>query len=297
MAAGIGRRYAGLKQVAPVGPTGEIILDYSVFDALAAGFEKVVFVVSEEVEEALRSRVEASFGSACQAEYVLQRLMPLPQGVPNPPGRRKPWGTGHAVLTCQECISTPFAVINADDFYGRGSFTTLMAYLRRAHDRDGLLDLSMVGFPLENTLTEHGQVSRGVCVVNREGYLVEVKERARIEKGDGGPCFLDEGGRWTPIPSGSLASMNMWGFTPGIFPELQESFRGFLKMAHSDLAEVEFLLPEAINQLLVRQRATVKVLPSPEPWYGLTYQADTAQAKERIAALVDAGVYPRRLWG
>jgi NDP-sugar pyrophosphorylase family protein len=297
MAAGIGRRYGGLKQFAPVGPTGEIILDYSVFDAFAAGFEKLVFVVSEEVEEALRSRMEASLGSTCQVEYVLQKQMPLPQGVPSPPGRRKPWGTGHAVLTCQDCISTPFAVINADDLYGRGSFTTLATYLRQARDRDGLLDLSMVGFPLESTLTEHGQVSRGVCVVDREGYLIEVKERARIEKRDGGTGFLDKGGRWSPIPPGSLASMNMWGFTPGIFPDLQENFREFLGMAHADPAEVEFLLPEAVNQLLVRQRATVRVLPSPEPWSGLTYQADTARARERIAALVDAGVYPRRLWG
>lgn len=297
MAAGIGRRYGGLKQLAPVGPAGEIILDYSVFDALAAGFEKLVFVVSKEVEESLRLRIEASLGGACEVEYVLQKLMPLPRGVPTPSGRRKPWGTGHAVLSCQGCISTPFAVINADDFYGRGSFTTLVAYLRRAHDRDGLLDLSMVGFPLESTLTEHGQVSRGVCVVDREGYLLEVRERARIEKREGGTGFLDDGGRWTPIPFGSLASMNMWGFTPGIFADLQESFRDFLEMAHGDPAEVEFLLPEAVNQLLVRQRATVRVLPSPEPWSGLTYQADTAQARERVAALVNAGIYPRRLWG
>ena len=297
MAAGIGRRYGGLKQLAPVGPAGEILLDYSVFDALAAGFEKLVFVVSEEVEGPLRSRVEANLGGACEVEYVLQKLTPWPRGVPTPSGRRKPWGTGHAVLSCQDCISTPFAVINADDFYGRGSFTTLAAYLRRARDRDGLLDLSMVGFPLESTLTEHGQVSRGVCVVDRQAYLLEVKERARIEKREDGTGFLDEEGRWTSIPSGSLASMNMWGFTPGIFPELSESFREFLERAHGDPAGEEFLLPEAVNQLLARQKATVRVLPSPEPWYGLTYQADTARARERIADLVDAGVYPRRLWG
>lgn len=296
MAAGIGRRYGGLKQVAPVGPAGEIILDYSVFDAQAAGFERVVFVVSEAVEEALRPRMQASLARGCQIEYVLQTLMPLLGAGPIPHGRRKPWGTGHAVLTCRDCISTPFAVINADDFYGRGSFTTLMAYLRRAHDRDGLLDLSMVGFPLENTLTEHGQVSRGVCVVDRDGYLVEVRERARIETGKGGVGFLDEGGRWTPIPPGGLASMNMWGFTPGIFPKLQEAFGEFLELARGDPTETEFLLPDAINQLLVRQQATVKVLSSPEPWYGLTYQADAPRARKRIAALVDAGVYPRRLW-
>jgi hypothetical protein len=297
MAAGIGRRYGGLKQLAPVGPAGEIILDYSVFDALAAGFKELVFVVSEEVEAALRSRIEASLGGAVEVEYVLQKLMPLPRGVPTPSGRRKPWGTGHAVLSCQDCISTPFAVINADDFYGRGSFTTLVAYLSRAHDREGLLDLSMVGFPLANTLTEHGQVSRGVCVVDREGYLLEVKERARIERREGETGFLDEGGRWTPIPSNSLASMNMWGFTPGIFPDLQENFREFLERAHGDPTEMEFLLPEAVNQLLARQKATVKVLSSPEPWSGMTYQADTARARERIADLVAAGVYPRRLWG
>jgi hypothetical protein len=297
MAAGIGRRFGGLKQIAPVGPAGEIILDYSVFDALAAGFEKVVFVVSEEVEGLLRVRMEASLGRACQVEYVLQKLMSLPHGVPQPPGRKKPWGTGQAVLACQGCISTPFAVINADDFYGRGSFTTLAAYLRWAHDQDGVLDLSMVGFPLEDTLSEHGQVARGVCLVDRKGYLVEVRERAAIEQRVGGAGFLDDGGHWTPIRSGSLVSMNMWGFTPGIFPELNEGFREFLEGAHGNLGETEFLLPEAVNQLLVGQRATVKVLPSPGPWYGLTYQADTARAKERIAALVESGVYPRKLWG
>jgi hypothetical protein len=297
LAAGIGRRYGGVKQIAPVGPSGEILLDYSVYDALRAGFSQIVFVVSQEVEETLRPRMAAHLANACRIDYVQQRLTPLPSGVPVPTERRKPWGTGHAVLVCQDTIRSAFGVINADDFYGRGSYVTLASRLRRARDQKGLLDLCMVGFPLESTLTEHGRVARGVCVVDPAGRLVEVRERTRIEKRAEGIGFVDEAVVWNLIPPGSLASMNMWGLSPGVFSELREAFGTFLQTRAGDLSEGEFLLPEAVNQMLVRRRATVQVLRSDETWEGVTYQADTQRCREHILALVEAGVYPRRLWG
>jgi len=297
LAAGIGRRYGGVKQIAPVGPSGEILLDYSVYDALHAGFNQIVFVVSEEVEETLRPRMAGRLGSVCRVDYVRQSPAPLPSGIAVPADRKRPWGTGHAVLICQDTIHTPFGVINADDFYGRGSYVALASHLRTSRDRQNLLDLSMVGFPLESTLTEHGQVARGVCVVDQGGRLLEVRERTRIEKRAEGIGFADDVGGWNPIPPGSLASMNMWGLTPGVFPELQEGFREFLQTRSGDLSQAEYLLPEAINQMLTHRKATVQVLRSSETWSGVTYKEDAQRCRERIQALVDAGAYPRRLWG
>ncbi len=297
LAAGIGRRYGGVKQIAPVGPSGEILLDYSVYDALHAGFNRIVFVVSEEVEETLRPRMADRLGNACRIDYVRQGLTSLPPGIPIPAGRRKPWGTGHAVLVCQDTIHSPFGVINADDFYGRGSYVALASRLRTARNKVDLLDLCMIGFPLESTLTEHGQVARGVCVVDQGGHLVEVRERTRIERRAEGIGFVDAVGGWNRIPPGSLASMNMWGLTPGVFHGLREGFREFLQTRSGDLSEAEYLLPEAINQMLTHRRATVQVLRSSETWSGVTYKEDAQRCRERIQALVDAGAYPRRLWG
>jgi hypothetical protein len=297
LAAGIGRRYGGVKQITPVGPSGEILLDYSVYDALHAGFNQIVFVVSEEVEETLRPRMADRLGNACRIDYVRQGLTSLPPAIPIPAGRRKPWGTGHAVLVCQDTLHTPFGVINADDFYGRGSYVALASRLRTARNKVDLLDLCMIGFPLESTLTEHGQVARGVCVVDQGGHLVEVRERTRIEKRAEGIGFVDDVGGWNRIPPGSLASMNMWGLTPGVFPELREGFREFLQTRSGDLSEAEYLLPEAINQMLTHRRATVQVLGSSETWSGVTYREDAQRCRERIQALVDSRAYPRRLWG
>jgi dTDP-glucose pyrophosphorylase len=297
MAAGVGRRYGGLKQVEPVGPSGETILDYSVFDALASGFETMVFVVSPETELPLRSRMEATIGLDCRVEYVVQELGNPPLNMPVPPGRRKPWGTAHAVLSCRDHVHLPFAVVNADDFYGRDSFAALAAHLKGAEHPQGMLDFCMVGFPLEQTLTEHGQVARGVCVVDRDGNLVGVHERTKIERRDDRAGYLDENEQWVPIPPGSLASMNMWGFTPEFFPELDEGFREFLREAPGKLTEREYFLPDVVNQLLVRRKAKVKVLTSGEQWLGVTYRADMIRARERIRTLIDKGVYPSRLWG
>ena len=297
MAAGIGRRFGSPKQVEAVGPSGEIILDYSVFDALAAGFQKVVFVLSREIEEGFRKRVEATIGLACEVEYAIQELGPLPSDLPAPSARRKPWGTAHAVMVCQNYVRTPFGVINADDFYGSESFARLSGHLKEAEDHEGELDMCMVGFPLENTLTEHGRVSRGVCVVGSDGYLVEVQERTQIERRGRQVGYLDDREQWVPIPSGRLASMNMWGFTPLSFEELAKGFRVFLQKRTNHLVEGEYRLPDVVNQLLAQGRAKVKVLPCAEQWFGVTYREDMTGAAEHIKDLVDKGEYPRRLWG
>jgi len=295
MAAGIGRRLGSLKQLEAVGPSGEIILDYSVFDALAAGFRKVVFVLSREIEKEFRKRAEATIGRLCQVEYAIQDLGAL--DLPAPPARRKPWGTAHAVMVCRDHVRTPFGVINADDFYGSESFARLSDHLNSAQDHPGQLDICMVGFPLENTLTQHGQVSRGVCVIGSDGYLVEVQEQTRIERRGRQVGYLDEREEWVPLPAGRLASMNMWGFTPRFFVELDLGFRAFLDQGTPRLDEVEYRLPEVVDRLLAQRRAKVRVLPTSVQWVGITYREDITGVREHIQALVDRGKYPRRLWG
>ena len=297
MAAGIGRRFGSPKQVEAVGLSGETILDYSVFDALAAGFEKVVFVLSREIEGEFRKRVEATIGLACEVDYVIQALEPTPSNLSAPSARQKPWGTAHAVLVSQDHVRTPFGVINADDFYGGEAFTRLGAYLKEARDHEGELDVCMVGFPLENTLTKHGQVSRGVCTVGSDGYLIGVQEQTRIERRGRQVGYLDDGEEWVPIPSGRLASMNMWGFTPSFFVELDLGFKAFLQKGGTQLIEGEYRLPDVVHQLLAQGRAKVKVLPSAGQWFGVTYRQDITEVKGHIKALVDKGEYPRRLWG
>jgi len=297
MAAGLGRRFGGLKQIEPVGPSEEILLEYSVFDALLAGFERVVFVVSGKTEEPLRELIQARIGGICPVDYVQQQLLPLPPGVNMPASRSKPWGTAHAVLSCARHVRSRFAVINADDFYGRGSFLTLGTFMGNLEDRQAVLDIGMVGFPLENTLTEHGSVARGVCALDQDGYLLEVRERTKIERHADSVGYVDALGRWTPIPPGSLASLNMWGFPPLFFQHLEEGFRDFLVAGDPELAEREFFLPEFVNQLLLQSKARVRVLPTQETWFGVTYRDDLPRARQRIGDLIKAGVYPRSLWG
>ena len=297
MAAGIGRRFGSPKQVEPVGPSGETILDYSVFDALAAGFGKVVFVMSREIEDEFRERIEATIGLACEVGYAIQELEPLPLGLPAPPARRKPWGTAHAVLVSRDHVRTSFGVINGDDLYGGESFARLGDYLENARDQQGKLDLCMVGFPLENTLTRHGQVSRGVCVMGSDGGLLEVQEQTRIERRGRQVGYLDDREEWVPIPPGRLASMNMWGFTPGFYEELGLAFQAFVQQGASQLAEAEYRLPDVVAGLLARGRASVRVLPSAEQWFGVTYREDIARVREHIRALIKKGDYPSRLWG
>jgi NDP-sugar pyrophosphorylase family protein len=295
LAAGMGSRYGGLKQIEPVGPCGEFIIDYSVYDALRAGFGRVVFVIREEIEEAFRQKIGRHVERRCETAYVFQRLDDLPPGFQVPPGREKPWGTAHATLSCRHLIHTPFAVINADDFYGHTSYRALCDYLGNAQDRDGVYDYCMVGYLLENTLSDYGHVARGVCTVDDSGYLQGIDERTRIEKFGAGARYTQDGENWTEIPGGTPVSMNAWGFTPSIFSELESRFRQLLDPKRGDKLQAEFYLSETVGALVRERRATVKVLPSDEAWFGITYQQDKARVQQAIRDLVRQGAYPQNL--
>jgi len=297
MAAGIGRRYGGLKQIDPIGPHGEIILDYSVYDALRAGFESVVFVINREIEQAFRERVGSTIERQVETRYVFQELEDVPDGCDVPTDRQKPWGTGHATLSCRDVVGSPFAVINADDFYGRSSFQTLCDYLKGAHDRSGVYNYCMVGYVLENTLSTHGHVARGVCEVDAEGFLVDIHERTRIQRLDGNIKYTENGAKWIELPAESVVSINMWGFTPSLFGELEARFAQFLRRNRANIQEAEFFLPDVIGELVKENVARVKVLSTDERWYGITYQQDKPRVKQAIRALIRQGVYPEQLWG
>jgi dTDP-glucose pyrophosphorylase len=296
MAAGIGSRYGGLKQIEPIGPEGEIILDYSIYDAKQAGFGKIVFVIKKEIQEAFQGRIDQTIGQHCEIAYAFQELGNLTQGIEVSQDRQKPWGTAHAVLSCQHLIDTPFAVINADDFYGWTSFQALGAYLRSAQDKDDVYDFCMVGYSLKNTLTEHGHVARGVCTVDQAGYLEEVREHTRIEKFNGEVKYTENGETWVDIAGDSLVSMNMWGFTPVVFNELGGRFSHFLNEYRDNLINAEYFLPDVVNQLLEEKKAMVKVLQTQEQWFGVTYKEDRTRVKNAVQELIQQGVYPKNLW-
>ncbi len=296
MAAGIGRRYGGLKQIEPVGPNGEIIIEYSVYDALRAGFGRVVFVIKESMEQVFRERVGRTIEGQCETAYVFQRLDDVPEGFEVPPGREKPWGTGHATLSCRHVVRSPFAVINADDFYGRAAYQALGDYLKNAQDRDGVYDICMVGYVLGNTLTDHGHVSRGVCVVDEDGYLVDVREHTRVQKFGEVVKYTEDGENWTKISADSVVSLNTWGFTPSIFAELEARFARFLRENGDNLQKAEYFLPNVVGDLVKEEKARVRVLPTDERWFGVTYQQDKPRVKQAIQDMIQRGVYPQKLW-
>lgn len=299
MAAGIGSRYGGgeLKQIDPVGPGGEVIMEYSVYDALRAGFGKVVFVIKEEMEDAFRAKLGRTIEPQCDVAYAFQRLDDVPGGFQVPLERQKPWGTAHATFTARHAVDTPFAVINADDFYGRASFQALGDYLRDARDRDGVCDYCMVGFVLRNTLTDHGYVSRGVCTVDNQGFLVGVREHTRIERSGEDARYTEDGGEtWVAMPGDSVVSLNMWGFTPGLFSELETQFLPFLQRNSDNILKAEYFLPDLVGELVGEGMATVKVLPTDERWFGVTYVEDKPRIQQAIQALIDRGIYPENLW-
>lgn len=295
MAAGIGSRYGGLKQIDPIGPNGEIIIDYSIYDALKAGFGKIVFIIKKEIEEVFREKVGRRVEKIVDTAYVLQSITDIPPGFQVPAGRLKPWGTGHAVLSCKNEVSTPFAVINADDFYGRSSFQLLYDYLKSIKDSDEMYRYYMVGFNIENTLTEHGHVARGLCSVDANGYLRRIKEYTRIEKVGNLAKYTEDGINWVEIPRGSIVSMNIWGFTPSIFKELEARFPVFLEENKKNLLKAEYFLPDIVGSLLAEGRAEVKVLPTKESWYGVTYKEDKLQVREAINHFIENGIYPENL--
>ena len=293
LAAGIGSRYGGLKQIDPVGPSGEIIIDYSIYDAIKAGFGKVVFVIRKDIEKDFREIIGARFESKIETEYVFQELQSLPEGFKVPEGRAKPWGTAHAILVARKAVDEPFAVINADDFYGRHGYQLLSAHLSR-HQHGVIPDYCMVGFRLANTLSEHGHVARGVCRVSSDSSLVEVVERTKIEKCPEGARFTSEDGTTVSLSGDETVSMNMWGFTPAIFPELEAQFKDFLQVKQQDL-KAEFFIPSVVSKLIENRQANVKVLHSDDLWFGVTYRQDKPVVIENLRKLVGKGVYPQNI--
>jgi UTP-glucose-1-phosphate uridylyltransferase len=285
MAAGMGSRYGGLKQIDAVGPSGETIIDYSIYDALRAGFARLVFVIRHDIEAPFREAIGSRFEKRIAVDYVFQELDALPQGFTVPPGRTKPWGTTQAVLLAEEVLNEPFAAINADDFYGRESFQVLAGFLRAGGN-----DYSMVGYTLRNTLSEHGSVSRGVCECDAEGYLRAVTELTKVEKRGRG---AQAEGR--TLSGDELVSMNFWGFTPLVFPQLRERFYSFLQRCGQELKS-ECYIPTTVNELVASGIARVKVLPTTSSWFGVTYQEDKPRVKAGIRELVARCEYPEKLW-
>ena len=295
MAAGMGSRYGGLKQIDPVGPSGEIILDYSAYDALRAGFEKIVFVIRRDLEELFREKVGRNLERRTDVAYVFQDISMVPEGFSVPEGRVKPWGTGHAVMVCKGAIDTPFAAINADDYYGSSAFQTIADYLRTAKDRNGLYDYCMVGYAIGNTVSEHGSVARGICEVT-DGLLTDLRERTRIEQFPDGIRYTENGSDWVDLPPDSVASMNFWGLTPSFLDELEAGFPEFLCKSADDPLKAEYFLPEAVGDLAKAGKARVRVLPTDEKWFGVTYQEDRPLIQNAMRSLIRTGVYPEKLW-
>lgn len=293
LAAGMGSRYGGLKQLDGLGPNGETIMDYSIFDAIRAGFGKVVFVIRKDFEKDFREKILSKYEHLIPVELVFQSLDKLPAGFVCPEGRVKPWGTNHAVLMGKDVIKEPFAVINADDFYGRDSFAVLAKQLMTMEGKEN--DYCMVGYRVGNTLSESGTVARGICETNAEGYLTTVVERTSIERINGVVQFKDENDKMVSIPDNTPVSMNMWGFTPDYFKHSEEYFVKFLKENEGNL-KAEYYIPLMVNDLITRGVATVKVLDTTSKWFGVTYAADRQLVVDKIKALVDAGEYPEKLF-
>lgn len=293
LAAGIGSRYGGLKQMEPVGPSGEFLIDYAVYDALRAGFKKVVFVIRKDIQEAFCSAIEARLGEHVPAEHVFQESFNLPQGYFIPLGRKKPWGTGHAVLSCAEIVQEPFAVINADDFYGRESYAAVARFLAETAANSGVY--GMVGFRVSETLSAHGSVARGVCRTRQDNTLESIIERTGIERSDGQIRYALEPSQWGYLSGKELVSLNMWGFKPGIFEYLRDEFRLFLD-SFGKSSEAEFMIPTVVNKLISERKVAVKVLGTSSSWFGVTNPADKDTVTARIRALVDSGEYPSNLW-
>lgn len=297
MAAGMGSRYGGLKQIDPIDAYGNKIIDYSIFDAVQAGFEKVVFIIKKAIEKEFRENIGDRIASHVKVEYVYQELDRLPAGYQVPEGRVKPWGTGHAILCCQDVIDGPFAVINADDYYGKSAFVSIYNQLSEISDGEKY-QYTMVGYRLYNTLTENGHVARGVCTISEDGKLVDIHERTRIEKqGDKAKFTEDDGNTWTELGEDTVVSMNMWGFTKSIIKELDQRFAVFLdKELPGNPLKCEYFLPFVVDELLKEYKAEVTVLKSVDRWYGVTYKEDKETVVNAIRELKKTGIYPEKLW-
>ena len=296
MAAGIGSRFGGgIKQLEPVGPSGEIIMDYSIHDALEAGFNKVVFIIRKDLEKDFREIIGNRMEKLVETAYAFQEIDDLPAGFTKPADRTKPWGTGQAILSCKDLVNEPFAVINADDYYGKEAFVKVHDYLVEEHPASDKLDFCMAGFLLENTLSENGGVTRGICSVNEQGHLTKVTETKNIVKTAEGAAVQAEDGSLTAVQAHCPVSMNMWGFTPEIFDILEKGFAEFLG-ALKDQTKGEYLIPTVVDQLIQTGVCNVTVLESRDKWFGVTYKEDKPLVVRSFMELIDAGVYKERLF-
>ena len=297
MAAGMGSRFGGLKQIEPVSEQGEIILDFSLYDAVMAGFQKVIFIIKEENEKDFRALIDERAGKHIDVEYAFQRLDDLPAGYSVPEGREKPWGTAHAVLAARKLTDGPIAVINADDYYGPGAFKSIYRFLESARDNDKY-DFCMVGYNIENTLTENGYVSRGVCRTSEAGLLEEITERTKIQwQGNKIVYTEDDGASWQELSRGTVVSMNFWGFTPSMMKEMEDRLPAFLDNAMRDNPmKGEYFLPGVVDQLIKEGKAQVKVLRSMDRWYGVTYKEDKDSVVAALRSMKAKGEYPEVLW-
>lgn len=296
LAAGMGSRYGGLKQLDGVGPNGETIMDYSIYDAIKAGFGKIVFVIRKDFEDDFRSKILSKYEGHVPVELVFQSIDALPEGFSVPEGREKPWGTNHAVMMAKDVIKEPFCAINCDDFYNRDAFMVMGKFLSEL-PTDAKGNYSMVGFRVGNTLSENGTVARGVCATNDAGNLTTVVERTEIMRIEGAVSYKDEQGEWVAIDDNTPVSMNMWGFTPDYFEYSDAYFKEFLADPKNQTnLKAEFFIPLMVNKLITEGTATVKVLDTTSKWFGVTYSADREATVERIQGLVNDGVYPNKLF-
>ena len=296
LAAGMGSRYGGLKQLDGLGPNGETIMDYSIYDAIKAGFGKIVFVIRKDFEQDFRDKVLSKYEGHVPVELCFQSLDALPKGFTCPEGRVKPWGTNHAVLMAKDVIKEPFCVINCDDFYNRDAFMVIGKFLSELPE-GSTNRYAMVGFRVGNTLSDNGTVARGICSKDADGCLTTVVERTEIMRVDGPVCYKDEEGKWVAVEDNTPVSMNMWGFTPDYFAHSEEYFKGFLAdPANMANPKAEFFIPLMVNKLINDGTATVKVLDTTSKWFGVTYAADRQSVVDKIQSLINEGVYPDKLW-
>lgn len=296
LAAGIGSRYGGLKQLDPVGPSDEIIIDYSIYDAIRAGFGKVVFLIRKDIEQPFKESIGNRYQGKIDIDYAFQEIAAIPSGFKVPDDRNKPWGTGHAILMAKDVINEPFAVINADDFYGRSGFKLLADFFAvTPAETNGIANFAMAGFVLRNTLSEHGTVSRGVCSVDAGGFLTDVVELTKIAKRGEAAKNLAEGETITELTGDEIVSLNMWGFTPAIFRHLESQFLEFIR-EKINVPKSEFFIPSVVDRMIKEKSAKLKVLESADPWFGVTYREDKPLVTANIQKLVDLGVYPAKLF-
>jgi UTP-glucose-1-phosphate uridylyltransferase len=292
LAAGMGSRFGGLKQVEPVGPNGEAIIDYTIYDAIRAGFGKVVFIIRESFADAFRKKFDAKLKGKIDVEYVFQELNNLPEGFALPQGREKPWGTAHAILVAKDVVKEPFCALNADDFYGKEAYQVMADFLTSSTDKT---EYSMVGYQLKNTLSDFGSVSRGICAVDDNNNLLKIVETTKIVKKDDGVVSIEADGSEHALTGNENASMNIWGFKPSIFETLENKFVEFLK-TEIHKPKSEMYIPSVVFEMIDEKLASVKVLEADSPWFGVTYKEDKPLVVNKLRALIDAGEYPKKLW-